>query len=755
MRTRYAAAVMAMVLGSMALVHGGFNFGVTGAVRSQVRELKKKLPEPPPPQPDGYLAGYVRDAVQRTALSGVSVKVYLGEQLVAQAQTASNGTFAVAVKPDRGYRVNFSRTGYLPLNYYNLSVAASKVTHLQTVSQVAAGSGGPGTAGGTVTDALTGTGIPGLVVVIREGVNATSGTILGTTVTDSSGSFVFDNLPGGYYTAQVTGTSGETEYIGIYITVICVGGATTITAPETVSPVLGPDQWRVVLTWGDTPTDLDAHITGPLPGSSSRFHVYFADRGSADSPPRTVLDRDDTTSYGPETITIHQQSAGVYRYGVHDYTNRASSPSLALSNSGARVSVYKGATLRAVFDVPANTGGTFWRVFDLEGDVITPVNTMSYETVPFQSETGAGVIAGSVRDAVTGTGVAGANISVYSASGLLLASAVTNSSGAYTVNVPAGTGYYAVFARTGYLTATYRNIDVPVNTTVYLQALAFLDDAHASTPGSISGRVTNALTGNGLPGVSVSIRSGYNVTSGTVIGTTTTDGAGDYSFTGLTPGYYTIQISGTGYTTTWVSVIVIGGQTTPNQNASVTPVLAAGQTRIVLTWGETPRDLDSHITFPDLNNPGQRAHVYYSNKLYQYGGTTYVELDVDDTSSYGPETTTIYVQTSGMYRFSVHDYTNASYNPSTALANSQAVVKVYQGSGLVATFNVPNQPGTLWRVFELNGSVITPVNQMLYESSASNISSFSAVPSYEKPDSAALRRERDVETRLFNELPVK
>jgi hypothetical protein len=44
---------------------------------------------------------------------------------------------------------------------------------------------------------------------------------------------------------------------------------------------------------------------------------------------------------------------------------------------------------------------------------------------------------------------------------------------------------------------------------------------------------------------------------------------------------------------------------------------------------------------------------------------------------------------------------------------------------------------------------------MLYESSASNISSFSAVPSYEKPDSAALRRERDVETRLFNELPVK
>lgn len=51
--------------------------------------------------------------------------------------------------------------------------------------------------------------------------------------------------------------------------------------------------------------------------------------------------------------------------------------------------------------------------------------------------------------------------------------------------------------------------------------------------------------------------------------------------------------------------------------------------RVVLTWGKTPEDLDSHMIFPGNN-------IFFGNQK----GTD-AELDVDDTDSYGPETITL------------------------------------------------------------------------------------------------------------------
>ena len=92
-------------------------------------------------------------------------------------------------------------------------------------------------------------------------------------------------------------------------------------------------------------------------------------------------------------------------------------------------------------------------------------------------------------------------------------------------------------------------------------------------------------------------------------------------------------------------------------------------------------------------------------------------LDLDDVSSYGPETTTLYEQINGTYRFSVHDYTNRNSTYSLALSNSSAQVRVYDNSGLIANYNVPpNNEGTLWTVFELNNGTITPINTFSYVS---------------------------------------
>lgn len=237
--------------------------------------------------------------------------------------------------------------------------------------------------------------------------------------------------------------------------------------------------------------------------------------------------------------------------------------------------------------------------------------------------------------------------------------------------------------------------------------------------GTISGRITNAFTGAGLPGATVQLRAGANITSGIVIATGTTNSSGDFTIN-ANSGTYTAEVSLTGFVTTDFVVVAVGGRTISNQNYTVTPVLSGSELRVVLTWGASPRDLDSHLTGP-VSGGSSRFHVYYSSKT-----TTGVKLDVDDTESYGPETVTISEFVPGIYRYSVHDYTNRGSSSSTGLSSSGAQVKVFQGSSLVTTLNVPTgQTGNVWTVFEMDGATktITPKN------SFSNQSTPSAVPS--------------------------
>jgi len=363
-------------------------------------------------------------------------------------------------------------------------------------------------------------------------------------------------------------------------------------------------------------------------------------------------------------------------------------------------------------------------------------------SIPVTTSPSQGTISGSVKDAVTRSPLQGASINVYSGSSII-SSGATDSNGVYSFSVPAGSGYRVEFSKTGYIPAIYENVSVEADTTTYLEVVLQIDTTHSGT-GNISGKIVNALDGTGVSGLTINLRAGINVTTGSIVATTTTLSNGFYSFTNLNAGNYTAEVSGSGYNTTYFTVICIGGTTTADQNVTITPILYPGETRIILTWGEIPWDLDSHLTGPLPD--GTRFHMYYPYAESRGGShwPEYVKLDLDDVTSYGPETTTIYQQIDGVYRFSVHDYTNRYSSSSTALSNSGAQVRVYRGSNLVATFNVPaNQEGTLWTVFELSGDTITPINTMSYESSPSAIQSVS------------LRRTITTDVELIRNLPPK
>lgn len=114
--------------------------------------------------------------------------------------------------------------------------------------------------------------------------------------------------------------------------------------------------------------------------------------------------------------------------------------------------------------------------------------------------------------------------------------------------------------------------------------------------------------------------------------------------------------------------------------------------RVVLSWGEKPFDLDSHLIF-------HGGHIYFDSKE----GTD-ANLDVDDTDSYGPETVTISKKHFGeSYIYAVQDYSNKGLPNSNYLSASKAKVFVYVGSSTVRSYSVPaGKRGNIWTVFKLN-----------------------------------------------------
>lgn len=135
-------------------------------------------------------------------------------------------------------------------------------------------------------------------------------------------------------------------------------------------------EFRIVLTWGQRPYDLDAHLAGPNPDGGD-FHIWYRNRILIAG--RDFLDRDDTNSYGPETITIYKPATGAYHYCVHDYSNRLDRSSRALSYSGAIVQVYGDDRLMATYSVPQGRYGNLWDVFIIDkNQKLIELNTVKW-----------------------------------------------------------------------------------------------------------------------------------------------------------------------------------------------------------------------------------------------------------------------------------------------------------------------------------------------------------------------------------------
>lgn len=326
-------------------------------VNAKIAELEKY----------GQLEGKVCKASDRiTPIKGALVQICKNGIVCDSTTSDEYGNYSISV-PAGEYQVDIYATNYISFTSYT-EVTQKNTTYMETFLMVAGDRFSKGIAKGTISNALTGIGEAEVKLSVRRGWNNLDKTdVLETVYTDANGNYSV-NLPYGNYTL----TAEKSGYVTTPVNIIVQKG-TTASQNGTISPALSGSDFRIVLTWGANPRDLDSHMKGRWLNGND-FHVYFAAKGSYGyNEERCVLDVDDTTSYGPETITLNAPANEKYYYYIHKYSGSGT-----LSSSEAQIKVYQAGKLVAIFNVPSNMGsGNYWNVFVIENGQIIPKNTIT------------------------------------------------------------------------------------------------------------------------------------------------------------------------------------------------------------------------------------------------------------------------------------------------------------------------------------------------------------------------------------------
>ena len=344
--------------------------------------------------------------------------------------------------------------------------------------------------------------------------------------------------------------------------------------------------------------------------------------------------------------------------------------------------------------------------------MILPLNSREAENYRLEEKAENGIIKGSVKDSASGSPIANALIRIYK-DGIATAETRTGTNGMYEIELPAGN--YIMQVSAGHYKSTKTGVDLEEGETENVEVLLMIDVTLEE--GIARGTVTHAVTGAPVAGVTLKFRRSIGNIHGNVIITSETDSNGNYSIT-ADPGHYTVEASKDGFITTYRTVIAASGNSAANQSFSITPTLTSDTSfRVTLIWKDRPNDLDSHLTGPVADNTS-RFHLYYPLKGLDGPHSNIYNLDLDNVNIVARptvfETTTVLQPTDGVYRFSVHDFSNSGRATSTVMAHSNAKVTLYYGNSdiPVAEYHVPTDAiGTIWTVFEIdvvNGQLSAP-----------------------------------------------
>ncbi len=512
------------------------------------------------PQP-GNLTGHILDGTTIAPISGATIDVFQGSILIATTTSNGSGVYTFLGLAEGSYTVSTHATHYSTV-VLGASIIPNQTTTLNFFLPVASGS-----VGGTVVSDITSAPIAGALVTLFQGsVTVNFG------ITDSNGNYLISGIPPGNFTVQAIATTFQTAVQGANVqadltTVVNFG---LLQQPSSIAgqvsniatgfPVPGATikafQNNVLIATEVTGNNGTYTMPSLVPGnyivtaqitnyqiSTQAATVLFNVTTPVDflltAQPGTLVghvsNAADSTAIPGATIDILSGSI-IIATGITDSSGNYTILSLPPGNYVARATATNFQTATQGITILSNQ-----------------TSTANFALQPLP-----GTISGQVINAVTSAPIPGAVVNVTQGV-VLIASAVTDANGHYSVNTIA-TGTYVATASANHFTTSALGAIVQSNTTTTVNF------ALEQNPGQISGHVLDAETSNPIAGASVNIFQGVQL-----IASTLTDALGNYLVSNLAPGSYIANASATNYQTAVEGVAVFSDQTT-TANFALSPM---------------------------------------------------------------------------------------------------------------------------------------------------------------------------------------
>lgn len=570
-------------------------------------------------QPGGWISGTVADTLGNP-LHGIDLDVYdeLGQRLPYNAATDTNGTFTIGAIPAGNYHLRVDPTiaqGF-PRTYYPDSLTLNggtfvTVTASQFTSNINFNLAPAGSLQGTITDVISGTGLPGvdldIYLVTGERLDITA-------VSAADGSYQLGPLLPGDYLVRADPSLLQGYMRLYYPAALTPGTATPVTVTaNTATPNI---DFALDQAGSASGTITDAATGNPIPdidldafdGTTGRYIGVSA---------RT--DINGAYQMGPlpvGTVVLRADPNATQGY-QHQYYN------LALTSASATP-----ITISAGLDTP----------------------NINFNLSP------AGWISGAILDP-QGNALSNIQLDLYNASSLVRIQTNIRSGidGSFIIG-PVDPGSYKVAAGTdpaqGFAPQFFNNQNsLELATTVDVTSATGTTGVNFTlvTVSSASGQITAPTTGNPVPAATVELLNPGSLSPAAPA--VLSDASGNFTLPNLTPGSYLLRATppnGTAYLTTFLGntespneatpIDITGGQILTSLNIQL---LAPTTTEPSTLSFATPNPGELQITF--TTNPG----VDYSLDTTPDPTTGPWQSITTGTGNGAPQTVTVTTPTSG------------------------------------------------------------------------------------------------------------
>lgn len=531
-----------------------FAVGIAGAFVISGQTTNTALTIQPNP---GMISGTVVSDLGEPVSNVTVALIDVNETPIGSGTTDTEGNYTVSSVPVGSYAVVIIAAGYANATGTVSVDPGQVITDLNYQLEIIRGS-----ISGSVSDATTGAPIIGARILIRDSV----GILVRFTTTDQFGNFVLRNFVPGMYSVTSSAPNYSTEITGVI-----VESSVTAGADVQLTSIVGNIAGQI--------TDVNGN---PLSGDNIQLKLF----GSNGELLQAFIAQTDSFFQIPEL------SAGAYfvSASLDGYTSNTvavivnsgvvSSITIPMSQiltilTGTVIDSSTGAPVMGTavsLSLTTDTGvfvakqypgtdGSFMFESIAPGIYLLNVNAENYGneiitvTVPVAGFDIAislmqnpGAVTGYVTNQLSGEPISNAIVLITSSGKPLDVKGVTDSYGQFTFSNLSPDTYRAVVNADGFSTQSATFSVLPDQTT----SLSFI---LTPEPGILMGTVTDPITGNPIPQVTIQVR--YLTPTGPVIASTLTDEQGNYMTQGVYSGPYTVvAFTNDGYGSSSASVFV-------------------------------------------------------------------------------------------------------------------------------------------------------------------------------------------------------